>query len=163
MLREDSLVTAAMARNGRLTPAEHTAFVQWAAEGRRQFETGLADLNDELRGPLQRLAASEEYRRFRAAETALVHVRHDRLPPEAAGWQATVQLLPQAWAQRITQASLSLDEMAKPIGEKIIMRLVLAGGFGLVAVVASILLSLLAARSLSRELRGLQRAALNLA
>ena len=163
MLREDSLVTAAMARNGRLTPAEHTAFVQWAAEGRRQFETGLADLNDELRGPLQRLAASEEYRRFRAAETAIVQVRDDRLPPEAAQWQATVQLLSQAWAQQITQASLSLDEMAKPIGEKIIMRLVLAGGFGLVAVVASILLSLLAARSLSRELRGLQRAALNLA
>ncbi len=27
------LVTAAMARNGRLTPDEHTAFVQWAAEG----------------------------------------------------------------------------------------------------------------------------------
>ncbi|MFS2295272.1 MAG: nitrate- and nitrite sensing domain-containing protein, partial [Actinomadura sp.] len=163
MLREDSLVTAAMARNGRLTPAEHTAFVQWAAEGRRQWEAGLADLDDELRAPLERLAASDEFKRFRAAETAIVQVRDDRLPPEAAQWQATTQLLSQAWAQQVTQASLALNEMAEPIGEKIILRLVVVGGFGLLAVVASIVLSLLAARSLSRELRGLQRAALNLA
>ena len=163
MLREDSLVTAAMARNGRLTQAEHTAFVQWAAEGRRQFEAGLADLNDEIRGPLQRLAGTEEFKRFRAAESAIVEVDDNRLPPEAAQWQATTQLLSQAWGQKITQASLALNELAEPIGEQIIMRLVLAGGFGLFAVVASILLSLLAARSLSRELRGLQRAALNLA
>ncbi|XRQ05221.1 nitrate- and nitrite sensing domain-containing protein [Actinomadura welshii] len=163
MLREDSLVTAAMARNGRLTPAEHTAFVQWAAEGRRQFEAGLADLNDEIRGPLQQLAGTEEYKRFRAAETAIVQADDNRLPPEAAQWQATTQLLSQAWGQKITQASLALNELAEPIGEQIVMRLVLAGGFGLLAVVASIVLSLLAARSLSRELRGLQRAALNLA
>ncbi|MGW3769320.1 sensor histidine kinase [Actinomadura verrucosospora] len=163
MLREDSLVTAAMARNGRLTSAEHTAFVQWAAEGRREFEAGLADLNERIRGPLARLAASPEFQRYRAAEDAIVNARGDRLPPEAADWQATTQLLSQAWAQKVTEASLALNEMAKPIGERIIMRLVLAGGFGLLAVVASIVLSLLAARSLSRELRGLQRAALKLA
>ncbi|MEV4007377.1 nitrate- and nitrite sensing domain-containing protein [Actinomadura sp. NPDC049753] len=163
MLREDSLVTAAMARNGRLTSAEHTAFVQWAAEGRREFEAGLADLNEQIRGPLGRLAASPEFQRYRAAEDAIVNARGDRLPPEAADWQATTQLLSQAWAQKVTEASLALNEMAKPIGERIIMRLVLAGGFGLLAVVASIVLSLLAARSLSRELRGLQRAALKLA
>ncbi|SNR49357.1 sensor histidine kinase [Actinomadura mexicana] len=163
MLREDSLVTAAMARNGRLTAAEHTAFVQWAAEGRREFEAGLADLNEQIRGPLGKLAASEEFRRYRAAEDAIVNARGDRLPAEAADWQATTQLLSQAWAQKVTEASLALNEMAKPIGERIIMRLVLAGGFGLLAVIASIVLSLLAARSLSRELRGLQHAALKLA
>ncbi|GAA1783633.1 nitrate- and nitrite sensing domain-containing protein [Actinomadura chokoriensis] len=163
MLREDSLVTAAMARKGRLTPAEHTAFVQWAAEGRREFEAGLADLDDQIRGPLQQLAASDQFKRYRAAEDAIVNARGDRLPAEAADWQATTQLLSQAWGQKVQQASLALNELAKPIGERIVMRLVLAGGFGLLAVIASIVLSLLAARSLSRELRGLQRAALNLA
>ncbi|NVI90689.1 nitrate- and nitrite sensing domain-containing protein [Actinomadura sp. BRA 177] len=163
MLREDSLVTAAMARNGRLTPDEHTAFVQWAAEGRRVFEAGLSDLNDQIRGPLQQLAASDQFKRYRAAEAAIVNARGDRLPAEAADWQATTQLLSQAWGQKVQQASLALNELAKPIGERIVMRLVLAGGFGLLAVIASIVLSLLAARSLSRELRGLQRAALNLA
>ncbi|TDD63650.1 HAMP domain-containing protein [Actinomadura darangshiensis] len=163
MLREDSLITAAMARNGRFTQEEHTAFVQWAAEGRREFDAGLADLNGQIRGPLSQLASSDGFQRYRAAEAAIVNARGDRLPPEVADWQATTQLLSQAWAQKVQEASLALNELAKPIGERIIMRLVLAGGFGLLAVVASIVLSLLAARSLSRELRGLQRAALNLA
>jgi signal transduction histidine kinase len=163
MLREDSLVTAALARNGRFTPAEHTAFVQWAAEGRHELDAGLADLNGQIRGPLEKLVASDGYRQYRAAEAAIVNTRGDRLPPEAADWQASTQLLSQAWAQKVQEASLALNELAKPIGERIVMRLVLAGGFGLLAVLASIVLSLLAARSLSRELRGLQRAALNLA
>ncbi|MBO2459995.1 sensor histidine kinase [Actinomadura violacea] len=163
MLREDSLVTTAMARKGRLTPAEHVAFVQWAAEGRQDFEAGLADLNASIRAPLQDLARSAGFQRYRAAESAIVNARGDRLPAEAGDWTATTQLLGQAWDQKVTQASLALDDMAQPIGHRIVMRLVVAGGFGLLAVIASIALSLLAARSLSRELRGLQRAALDLA
>ncbi|WP_433245560.1 sensor histidine kinase [Actinomadura nitritigenes] len=163
MLKEDSLVISAMARGGRFTPAEHIAFVQFAAQGRQAFEAGLADLNATIRAPLQQLAQSAGFQRYRAAESAIVNARGDRLPAEAGDWTATTQLLGQAWDQRVTQASLALDDMAKPIGNRIIMRLVIAGGFGLLAVIASIVLSLLAARSLSRELRGLQRAALDLA
>ncbi|QXJ24317.1 sensor histidine kinase [Actinomadura graeca] len=163
MLREDALVTAAMAKNGRLTPAEHTAFVQWAANGRQEFDSGLADLGADIRAPLRQLAASDGFQRYRAAESAIVNSRGDRLPAEAGDWAANTTLLSQAWEQKVTQASLALNELAKPIGERIVLRLVLAGGFGLLAVVASILLSLLAARSLSRELRDLQRAALDLA
>ncbi|WP_067456125.1 sensor histidine kinase [Actinomadura macra] len=163
MLREDALVTAALAKNGRLTPAEHTAFVQWAANGQQEFDSGLADLGEDIRKPLQQLAASDGFQRYRAAEAAIVNARGDRLPAEAGDWAATTTLLSQAWEQKVTQASLALNELAKPIGERIVLRLVLAGGFGLLAVVASIVLSLLAARSLSRELRDLQRAALDLA
>ncbi|GAA2139447.1 sensor histidine kinase [Actinomadura napierensis] len=163
LLKEDSLVISAMARGGRSTPAEHTAFVQFAAQGRQAFDAGLADLNASIRAPLQQLAQSAGFQRYRAAESAIVNARGDRLPAEAGDWTATTQLLGQAWDQRVTQASLALDDMAKPIGNRIIMRLVVAGGFGLLAVIASIVLSLLAARSLSRELRGLQRAAIDLA
>ncbi|KAB2381900.1 sensor histidine kinase [Actinomadura montaniterrae] len=163
MLKEDSLVISAMGRGGRFTPAEHIAFVQFAAQGRQAFDAGLADLNASIRAPLQQLAQSAGFQRYRAAESAIVNARGDRLPAEAGDWTATTQLLGQAWDQRVTQASLALDDMAKPIGHRIIVRLVIAGGFGLLAVIASIVLSLLAARSLSRELRGLQRAALDLA
>ncbi|MWA04246.1 HAMP domain-containing protein [Actinomadura sp. LD22] len=163
MLKEDSLVISAMGRGGRFTPAEHVAFIQFAAQGRQAFVAGLADLNASIRGPLQQLAQSPGFQRYRAAESAIVSAPGDRLPAEAGDWTATTQLLGQAWDQRVTQASLALDDMAKPIGHRIIVRLVIAGGFGLLAVIASIVLSLLAARSLSRELRGLQRAALDLA
>src|SRR5437868_7362650 len=80
MLREDALVTAAMARNGRLASAEHTAFVQWAANGRQEFDAGLADLGEDIRKPLEQLAASDGFQRYRAAESAIVNARGDRLP-----------------------------------------------------------------------------------
>ncbi|WP_285493340.1 nitrate- and nitrite sensing domain-containing protein [Actinomadura sp. NBRC 104425] len=163
MLRQDALITAARLRDGRLTAAEHLAFVQWAAAGRREFDAGLADLDGAVRAPLQQLAESPEYRRYRAAETAVVNSSGGRLPAEAASLQAATGQLSQVWEQRLTQSSAALNDLAEPIGDRIVRRLVLAGGFGLLAVVASIVLSLLAARGLSRELRGLQRAALDLA
>ncbi|MEU5884436.1 nitrate- and nitrite sensing domain-containing protein [Spirillospora sp. NPDC047279] len=163
MLRQDALIQAAAAKGGRLSAAEHLAFVEWAANGRQQFLVGMADLNGELRKPLQALAASDNYQRYRATEAAVIASGGERLPAEAAEWAATTQPLSQAWEQRVTQASLALNELAKPIGERIVRRLVLVGGLGLLAVVASIALSFIAARSLSRELRGLQRAALELA
>jgi hypothetical protein len=163
MLRQDALVTTALAREGRMTEAEHLAFAQSVALGRREFEAGMSDLEQEVRAPLTKVVQSQGYRDFRAMEVAIARSPDNRLPPEAANWSATTPRLSQAWGQAVTQSSLALNELAQPIGERIVLRLALAGGFGLLAVVASVILSLLAARSLSRELRGLQRAALNLA
>ena len=163
MLREDALVTMAQARQGRMTQAEHAAFVQSVALGRREFETGMNDLDQAVRAPLAKVVGSQAYRDFRAMEAAIARSPDNRLPAEAAAWSATTPRLSQAWGQAVTQASLALNDLAQPIGERIVARLALAGGFGLLAVVASVILSLLAARSLSRELRGLQRAALDLA
>ncbi|MFG2003420.1 nitrate- and nitrite sensing domain-containing protein [Spirillospora sp. NPDC048911] len=163
MLRQDALISAALAKGGKMSDAEKAAFAEWTAIGRREFQVGLVDMNDGIKGPLQQLAASPNFQRYRGIETAVVSTRGDRLPAEAAEWPATVAPLSQAWEQRVTQASLTLNELAKPIGERVVRRLVLVGGFGLLAVVASVIISILAARSLSRELRGLQRAALRLA
>ncbi|KAB2339329.1 sensor histidine kinase [Actinomadura rudentiformis] len=163
MLRQDALISAALAKGGRLSDEEKLAFAEWAAIGRREFQVGLVDMNDDLRRPLQQLGATPNFQRYRAIEEAVINSRGDRLPPEVAEWSATVAPLSQAWEQKVTQASLALNELAKPIGERVVRRLVLVGGFGLFAVVASVLLSIFAARSLSRELRGLQRAALQLA
>ncbi|WP_395103519.1 nitrate- and nitrite sensing domain-containing protein [Actinomadura sp. SCN-SB] len=163
MLREDALVTAALANNGRMTPAEHLAFVQSVAMGRREFDAGMNDLDTELRAPLERLRASEGYKSFRAMEVAIARSPDGRLPADAASWSATTPRLSQAWEQAVTQTSLAVNDLAGPIGERIVMRMAVAGGFGLLAVIASIVLSIMAARSLSRELRWLQRAALNLA
>ncbi|MBO2445611.1 nitrate- and nitrite sensing domain-containing protein [Actinomadura barringtoniae] len=163
MLREDALVSSALAKNGKLSATEHLAFVQWAANGRLEFEAGFADLKPALRAPLERLANSDAYKRYRAMESAIVNSRGSQLPPEAANWTATTSLVSQGWGQTVMQATLALNDLAKPIGQRVVNRLILAGGLGLLAVVASIILSVLAGRSLSRELRNLQRAALQLA
>ena len=163
MLREDAIVTAALAKGGRMSQAEHLAFAQSVALGRREFDAGMADLDADVRAPLTKVVESKGYRDFRAMEVAIARSPNNRIPPEAANWAATTPRLSQAWGQAVTQSSLALNDLAKPIGERVVMRLAIAGGFGLLAVIASIVLSLMAARSLSRELRWLQRAALNLA
>jgi signal transduction histidine kinase len=163
MLRQDAIVTAALAKDGKMTQAEQLAFAQSVALGRREFDAGMSDLDDEVRAPLARVAASQGYRDYRAMEVAIARSPNGRIPPEAANWAATTPRLSQAWGQAVTQSSLALNDLARPIGERVVMRLAVAGGFGLLAVVGSIVLSLMAARSLSRELRGLQRAALRLA
>jgi signal transduction histidine kinase len=162
MLREDALVTAVQAAGGRMTTPEHTAFVQWSAQQRQTFDTGLADLSGTLRDSVQRVVESPEFVRLRAMEDGIVAAKtKTRLP--AAAWQATITPLSLAWGQSVTQAGAALKDRAQPIGDRILFRLFLAGGLGLIAVLASIILSILFARNLSRELGGLQRAAQDLA
>ncbi|MCW2883288.1 MAG: histidine kinase [Streptosporangiaceae bacterium] len=168
MLREDALVSAVQASGGRMTVAEHTAFVQWSATQRLTFDTALADLNGTLRDAVQRVADSPEFLRFRAMESAIVNANltaktKGRLPASVAEWQSTTTPLSLTFGQAVSQAGDSLSKRAQPIADQIVVRLAVAGGLGLIAVVASIILSILFARSLSRELVGLQAAARDLA
>ncbi|MFD0851973.1 nitrate- and nitrite sensing domain-containing protein, partial [Actinomadura adrarensis] len=93
MLREDALVTAALANGGKFKPAEHLAFIQSVAMGQREMAAGMNDLNSDLRGPLERLQASEGYKNFRAMETAITSSPDARIPAQAANWQATTPRL----------------------------------------------------------------------
>jgi signal transduction histidine kinase len=168
MLREDALVSAVQASGGRMSIAQHTAFVEWAAEERETLDSGLADLTGTLHDAIQRLADSPEFTRYRTMEDAIVAASPNaktrgRLPASVTDWQSTTTPLALSWGEAANQASAVLTQRAQPIGNRIILRLAVAGGLGLIAVVLSVLLSILFIRSLSRELRGLQQAARNLA
>src|SRR5205823_13718812 len=62
-----------------------------------------------------------------------------------------------------TQAASALDQQAEHEAKVTDLRLLLSGGLGLLAVILSIIVSLLAGRGLVRELRGLRGSALDLA
>ncbi|MGI8335416.1 sensor histidine kinase [Actinomadura scrupuli] len=168
MLREDALVMAAQVSNGRLSTLQHNAFLQWSASQRQTLTSGLADLDGPLRDSVQRVVDSPEFQRFRMMEGAIVNANPNtrtkgRLPAAVAEWQSTSTPLMLTFGQAIKQAGEGLNKRAQPIGDRIVLRLAVAGGLGLVAVVASILLSILFARRMSRELGGLQAAARDLA
>jgi signal transduction histidine kinase len=172
MLREDALVTALQASDNRMTVPQHNAFVQWSADQRQTFDTALTDLTGTLQDSVQRVAESPEFLRFQAMENAIINANPNttskakakvRLPAAAAEWQSTTTPLSLSWGDAVSQADTALIQRAKPIGDQIIFRLALAGGLGLLAVVASIILSILFARNLGRDLVGLQQAARNLA
>jgi signal transduction histidine kinase len=165
MMRENSLVTAALATRGqRFTGAEYTLFARNAANSRYLFDSGLGDLKPDLRGPLDRLASSPDYTRLRGLEDSVVAggVRAS-LAPRAQSWRSTVTPLMISWPQAVNEAGVRLTADAKPIGDRIMYLLYAAAGFGALAVVLSIVVSVRFGRGLARELIGLQRAALDLA
>jgi signal transduction histidine kinase len=165
MMRENALVTAALATpQRRMTGPEYTQFTRSADNGRYLFDTGLADMKPSLRGPLDQLAASAEFHTFRGVEDSIISGgSRASLAPEEESWRSSATPLMMTWPQATNQAGAILTAEAKPIGDRIMYTLYAAAGFGLLAVVLSIAVSVLFGRSLARELIGLQRAALDLA
>ncbi|WP_165503138.1 nitrate- and nitrite sensing domain-containing protein, partial [Actinomadura fibrosa] len=163
MLRESAVVAAALAGGGRVTAQEQAAVARWAGAGRQQFDKGLADLSGDLRREIEVVADSTDYRLFRQYEDTVITARGARLPPQAAQWSALTPRLAADWGRTLERAGAVLSEQAEPIGFRIVLRLVVAGGLGLLAVIASIALSVFFGRGLSRELRELQSAARQLA
>ncbi|MFB9839290.1 sensor histidine kinase, partial [Actinoallomurus acaciae] len=165
MMRENALVTAALAtRAKRFTGAEYAMFTRNAANGRYLFDSAMAEVGPSLRGPLQELAGSAELGTLRSLEDAIVaDGARASLAPRERDWRATVTPLTATWTQTADRTGAILTDETKPIGDRIMFMLFAAAGFGLLAVVCSIVVSVLFGRSLARELTGLQRAALDLA
>jgi signal transduction histidine kinase len=165
MMRENALVAAALARRDRrFTGAEFTLFTRSADNQRYLFDTGLADMKPSLRGPLDRLADSSDFTTLRSLEDAIVAGGpRASLAPKANGWRSAAAPLTRTWPQATERAGAVLTAEAKPIGDRIMFLLYAAAGFGLLAVALSIAVSVFFARSMARELVGLERAALDLA
>lgn len=165
MMREDAIVTSALAsRRHRLTAPAFTLFSRSVANGRYLFEESLAGLEPSERVPLDRLAASPGYKSLRSLEDSIVaDGGRSSLAPKAKRWHAAVTPLAKSWPMAVNDSGNRMTSAAKPIGDRIIYMLYAAAGFGALAVLASIAVSVLFGRSLSRELVGLQRAALDLA
>ncbi|GAA4620303.1 hypothetical protein GCM10023196_003760 [Actinoallomurus vinaceus] len=165
LAREDALVTGALAgRTGKLTAPEYAMFVQTANNERYLFDTGMADLSPSLRAPLGQLAASSSFADLRTLEGAVIAGgARASLAPTALSWRAATESVMAALQQAIARTGVALASKAKPIGDRIMLLLYVAGGLGLVAVALSIAVSARFGRSLARELTALQRTALHLA
>jgi signal transduction histidine kinase len=160
VLREDALVSALPA-SGRMTADDRTAFATWAGNHAQFLAVARAGLTGEPAGLLQRFTASPEYAAFRASEQAVLS---GGAVPRAAEWRNAVTRVSPVWLRAAQQAGDALNRrQVEPAGRAIMIRFTLAGGVGLLAVVASVVLSLLFARGISAELRTLQDAARELA
>ncbi|WP_433185739.1 sensor histidine kinase [Actinoallomurus sp. CA-150999] len=164
VMREDAIVTSALVGRHKLTAPAYAMFTQSAYNERYLFDAARAELKPSLRTPWDEVADSEAFTTFRALEQAIIDSHGGRLPAQtAAGWQPTVTPLMTSWAKATIDAGTALTNEAKPIGDRIVLLLYLAAGIGLFAMAISILVSVLFGRALTREMSGLQRAALNLA
>ncbi|HEY0540434.1 MAG TPA: nitrate- and nitrite sensing domain-containing protein [Actinoallomurus sp.] len=185
--QEDGLLSGALAA-GRLTFPEHVQFTKLVGTQRSLYADALPDLRPNDRALYQRITSTPEYSRLESLENRFTD-HMPASPPKPTGMGAAAgmgnagttppdpTITPETQAQWKTTVSSVItrfrglelsstsdaSDRAKPIANGIILRVALAGALGLVAVIASLILSLWVGRSVISELTGLRRAALDLA
>ncbi len=164
LLREDALLLADMA--GRSFPAsDRLQFAELVGARRALYAQTLTDLDPEYRAFYTRDVSPQ-------AAAALVSLENNIIASGSAA--RPPQVRPQVWQQAFggvaaglsaagVQASNSLTARAHNSANSTYLRLILTGGLGLLAVLVSILVSILVGRGLVRELAALRESALDLA
>jgi signal transduction histidine kinase len=180
--QEDALLSGALAA-GHLTFAEHVQFTKLVGTQHTLYADLLPDLRPADRALYEGITSTPQYSRLQSLENRFTD-HMPMAPPKATpmnGMPATppanAQITPDTQAQWKTTVSsvitrfrglelgvtTAAKDRAKPIADGIILRVALAGALGLIAVIASLILSIWVGRSVIRELTGLRRAALDLA
>ncbi|MGN9788081.1 sensor histidine kinase [Nonomuraea sp. ZG12] len=161
--RERAMITLIVSR-GRMGTGEREAFADMVATRRLLWSQALSNLDDELRTPYQRLIISPIYTEFIETEDAMKgQAIMNGLPATASTWPVDANNLWKATERNQRNSSQAVAERITPAAAGILAKIGVAGGAGLLAVVASILLSLRFRKRLVRELAGLRDAATELA
>jgi signal transduction histidine kinase len=161
--RERAMITLIVSR-GRMGTGEREAFAEMVATRRLLWSQALSHLDDDLRTPYQRLIVSPIYTEFIETEDAMKgQAIMNGLPATAATWPVDANNLWKSTERNQRNSNQAIAERITPAAAGILAKIGVAGGAGLLAVVASILLSLRFRKRLVRELAGLRDAATELA
>ncbi|MEO3869809.1 nitrate- and nitrite sensing domain-containing protein [Nonomuraea sp. B12E4] len=164
MLSRERAMIAVVRAAGRVEPRERETFTGMVATRRLLFSQAVSYLDQELRGPFDRLAGSPVYQEFLKAEEAIRgQAATNGLPAAAATWPVDGQNL---WAAVEREQAVATDNIVRrvtPAAVGLLIKIGVAGGLGLLVVVSSIMLSLRFRKRLVRELAGLRDAATELA
>lgn len=162
--QQDALLSGALAA-GELTASDIAEFTQLVGSQRFIYQTTSTELPEPDYPLYQEAFGSPAVTELRALEdTIIARARAGAEPPVTA----------QQWQETITPAISTIRELelaaadrtlarATPAAIGVIVRLLLAGGLGLVAVIAAVVVSITTTRSLLRQLERLRDAARELA
>ncbi|MBG0827172.1 sensor [Planomonospora sp. ID67723] len=160
LTRQRAIAAGALAVERPLSPEELRLFSRFAATHSFLMKQGLADLSsEELRAPFAEVAASPLHDRFMAMEERLLSgatVPHSE-------WRSVTDQLEAAFQTKVTAATVILVERAGPPAITIFVKAGVAGFVGLLAVIASLVVSYRVGRGLTRELGGVRQAATEVA
>jgi signal transduction histidine kinase len=164
LAQEDALVAGALL-SGSLTETERVLFAQTVGAQRFLAGQSAAELPPAQRIVYQQLEGSPAYIRLRALEDDLIQGAETELTglADAAQWNSAVQPVLSKLQDTIVTGGDDVVERATPVTVGVIVRLILAGGLGLLAVIASIVLAITTARALVLQLEKLRVAAWELA
>ncbi|XVQ11934.1 sensor histidine kinase [Spirillospora sp. CA-255316] len=161
--REDALV-AGMLTVGRLSAADLASANEAIAIRRYAFDQAMVGLRDTENRQYREMTSSPQLAAVRALEDQLLQTRPGARPRITVDlWKRTTEAGMADMLQSIREAGERTVDRATPLGIWVVVRLVLAGGLGLLAVVASIIVSITTAQALVRQLERLRIAAWELA
>ncbi|MEV4297890.1 sensor histidine kinase [Microbispora rosea] len=162
LLTREQALEASVGASGGFTDEERKLFTQLVGNRRFLIDQALPELDTGLRQLHVNLITTPLYQRLRLQEEQIIAAPKVSARTQRV-WQSTSDDLAESFQKAQTEAAALLAERAAPIADSILRRAVLVGGFGLLAVVASILISLRVGGRLARELADLRQAALDLA
>jgi signal transduction histidine kinase len=164
LAQEDALLAGALAAK-HMTAAEHSQFGELVGTQRTFYSLVTPSLHPADLAYYQRITATTEFGRLRSLEnTVIAHQPHGTFAPVDPGeWKTTADSVLTRLRGLELSATASADARTKPVASSIILRIVVAGIGGLLAVIISVLLSIWVGRSVIKELTRLKREALDLA
>ncbi|MER5704486.1 nitrate- and nitrite sensing domain-containing protein [Micromonospora sp. NPDC002296] len=162
--QEDALLTGALAA-GRVTDAERAQVAQIIGAQRFAADLAVSRLPAADRQRYDAMVGGSAFEKLRALEDGILQGRGSdpRLGFEAPEWDEAVAPALARWGEVVLAGGDDVVERAVPVAVMVVIRLVLATGLGLLAVVASIIVSITTARALLRQLERLRDAAFTLA
>ncbi|MEV1176574.1 nitrate- and nitrite sensing domain-containing protein [Nonomuraea sp. NPDC049784] len=158
--REDALLAGALTE-GRLTAVEHAQFTQTVGAWRILSDQAAAELPASEKSNFDKLVNGQSFTRLKNLETLVSEQDPNAgtLPFSADQWKSTADRALADLNNLVLTAGDRLVDRAVPVAVNVIVRLILAGGLGLIAVIASIILSITTARALFAQLQKLRDAA----
>jgi signal transduction histidine kinase len=165
LLQQENVLVLGDIAVGRFPRDDRSEFTRLAGARATLYALTLPELDPSYRAIYQRGVSPAAYARLTALENTVIGAHHPRFPPPVApaDWGRAVQGVSLGLDRAGTQAASALDQQAEHGAKVTDLRLLLSGGIGLLAVILSIIVSLLVGRGLVRELQGLRRSALDLA
>jgi signal transduction histidine kinase len=164
LLQEDALLESDMAARS-FPAADRRTFAELVGARRALLAETLPDLNATVRYFYAKNVNPQISAALASQEDAVIADTHTSGPPRVspASWGTDVAAVSTGFSRAGVEAANDLTRRAQPVARAIYLRLFLAGGLGLLAVIASIIVSIWIGRGLVRELAELRKSALTLA
>jgi signal transduction histidine kinase len=164
ILQEDALLTGDLISRT-FSAADRQQFTELAGGHRALYSQVLSELDPGYRATYEKVIGPQLLGPLEALENKVIDdPRPGRIPPVSlTSWNAAVQAVGAGFNTASNQVTAGLLSTSQPVADSVFLRLILAGGLGLMGVVLSIIMSLWIGRGLLQQLAELRRSALDLA
>ena len=164
LLGQEAAILLGDMSTGSFPPADRRQFAQLVGARRNLIEVTLPDLDQPYRGYYTRDVSPLASAELTALENKVMRTPPRHLPAVSPlAWQQAVGAVTAGFSKAGLQSANTITTQASNVAWSTNLQLIVTGGIGLLLVIFSIVVAILTARSLVRELGGLRQSALNLA